>query len=97
MNARRNSALLASVMLAGAVTISAASPASAESSKEKMYRIGTYAAGAATAYGLIKNKDTIALIGAAGTYLAHRGWKSEINKRHDNRYRNRRNIIRRRR
>jgi hypothetical protein len=97
MKTRRNSTLLASVMLAGAVTITTAAPAAAESSKEKMYRIGTYAAGAATAYGLVKNKDTIALIGAAGTYLAHRGWKNEINKRRENRYQNRRTVIRRRR
>lgn len=90
MRVRTWSAMLASVMMAGALTITTAVPAQAESSKEKMYRIGTYAAGAATAYGLIKNKDTIALIGAAGTYFAHKGWKSEINKRKDRRYQYRR-------
>src|SRR5687768_8139282 len=97
MRTRRYSAMLATVTLVGAVTLSTAAPANAESSKEKMYRIGTYAAGAATAYGLLKNKDTIALAGAAGTYLAHRGWKNEINKRHDGRRYNRRDDYRRRR
>jgi hypothetical protein len=73
--------MLASVVAAGTLFIAAPTPAEA-ANKESMYRIGTYAAGAATAYGLLKNKDTIALLGAAGTYFAHRGWKSEINKRH---------------
>lgn len=89
--------MLATVLLAGAVTITSISPANAESSKEKMYRIGTYVGAAATGYGLLKNKDTIALVGAAGTYFAHKGWKSEINKRHEGRNHNRRQVIRRRR
>jgi hypothetical protein len=76
---------MASVVMAGALTISTAAPAHAESSKEKMYRIGTYAGAAATAYGLLKNKDTIALFGAAGTYFAHKGWKNEVNKRKQDR------------
>jgi 2,4-dienoyl-CoA reductase-like NADH-dependent reductase (Old Yellow Enzyme family) len=74
---------LATIIAAGALSLGIPTAARAESSKEKMYRVGTYAGAAATAYGVLRNKDTIAVAGAAGTYLAHRGWKNEINDRHD--------------
>jgi hypothetical protein len=74
---------LAALVAAGALIVSTPSAARAESTKEKMLRLGTYAGAAATAYGLARNKDTIAAAGAAGTYFAYRGWKGEINDRHD--------------
>lgn len=91
MKSRLWSATLASVIAAGALSIGAVTPAHAESGKEKAYRIGTYAGAAATAYGVVKGSPGIAIAGAAGTYLAHKGWKDEVDDRHDDRWRGRRN------
>jgi hypothetical protein len=90
MKSRIWTASLASVIAAGALTIGAVAPAHAESGKEKAYRIGTYAGAAATAYGIVKGSPGIAIAGAAGTYLAHKGWKDEVDDRHDDRWRGRR-------
>ena len=76
---------LAALVAAGAFIIGTPSAARAESNKEKMLRLGTYAGAAATGYGLARNKDTIAAAGAAGTYFAYRGWKGEVDDRHDDR------------
>ena len=53
----------------------AAQPARAD--KEKTYKIATYVLGAGTLYALSKKKGTLALIGAAGTYLAYKQSKKE--------------------
>lgn len=89
MNMKRlYSSALAAVMAIG-ILFAGAAPAAADhnkaSSKEKAYRLGTYALGGLTAYGLVKKKGTLALVGAAGTYLAYRGWKNEVNERHERR------------
>jgi hypothetical protein len=89
MKSRLWTATLATLLTAGALTIGTANPASAESGKEKAYRIGTYAGAAATAYGVVKGSPGIAIAGAAGTYLAHKGWKDEVDDRHDDRWRGR--------
>jgi len=91
MKSRVWTATLATILAAGALSLGTATPAQAESGKEKAYRIGTYAGAAATAYGVVKGSPGIAIAGAAGTYLAHRGWKGEINDRHDDRGRGGRN------
>jgi len=88
---------LATVLGTGALFGASAQPAQAMD-KEDMYRVGTYGLGAATAYMLVKGKGTMGLIGAAGTYYAHKKWKDEVEERHDrerDRNRNRR-VIRRR-
>ncbi len=82
---------LASTMAAGSLLIGS-TPAAAESSREKIARVGTYALGAGTVYALAKKKGTLALIGAAGTYYAYSQWKNEKNKRND---RNGRRTVRR--
>lgn len=88
---------LAAALGTGALFGAPAQPAQAMD-KEDIYRVGTYGLGAATAYMLVKGKGTKAIIGAAGTYYAHKKWKDEVEERHDregNRNRNRR-VIRRR-
>jgi hypothetical protein len=72
MNLRIYSIALA-VMIAFGGLFGVAKPASAD--KEKTYKIATYALGAGTVYALTKKKGTLALIGAAGTYLAYSQWK----------------------
>lgn len=74
------SAALALMLGLGLIGFSAR-PAAADS--EDTWRMVTYGAAGATAYGLVKKKPIIAIAGAAGTYLAYRKWKSEINRRHD--------------
>ena len=82
MKKRITSAALALVMAVGALTLGLARPAEARDSKrEKMWRYGTYAAAAATGAALLKNRDTWALVGAAATYGAYKGWKRETSKR----------------
>jgi hypothetical protein len=82
---RNVAAFLATVILAGTLSLGVAAPARAEGGSEKMWRIGTYALGAGTAYAFARKKGTLGLIGAAGTYLAYRQWKNQVNKRHKNR------------
>jgi len=89
MKSRLWTATLATLLAAGALTIGPAAQARGESGKEKAYRIGTYAGAAATAYGVVKGSPGIAIAGAAGTYLAHKGWKDEVDDRHDDRWRGR--------
>jgi uncharacterized membrane protein len=91
MKSRLWTATLATILAAGTLSIATATPARAESGKEKLYRVGTYAGAATTAYGVVKGSPGIAIAGAAGTYLAHKGWKDEVNDRHDDRWRGGRN------
>jgi hypothetical protein len=81
MKRRLYSTALAAVMGIGA-TFAMAQPARAD--KEDTYRIATYALGAGTAYAAVKKKGTLALIGAAGTYLAYNQWKKEADERRRN-------------
>jgi len=85
MKTRIYSAAMAVTLGSGAL-FAGALPAAAQrnrsSSSERNYRIATYALGGLTAYGLVKKKGTLAVVGAAGTYLAHRKWKGEVEDRH---------------
>ena len=84
-NTRLHSGALAAVLGIGLLLGAGARPALAggkENGKEKAYRIATYALGGLTAYGAVKKNLTIGLLGAAGTYLAQRKWKDEIEDRH---------------
>lgn len=83
-------AFMALVMAVGVLTLGAR-PAHAID-KEDLYKYGTYGLGAGTVYAAVKGKGTLALIGAAGTYLAYKGWQKEKKKndRHRRVYRRRR-------
>lgn len=84
---RVSASVLAAVMALGILTIGAR-PAHAID-KEDLYKYGTYGLGAGTVYAAVKGKGTLALIGAAGTYLAYKGWQKEKDKnnRRDRRHR----------
>lgn len=71
---------LATLLVGGAFSTFAARPAAADS--EDTYRVLTYGAAGAAAYGLVTKKPIIAVAGAAGAYLAHKKWKDEVNERH---------------
>ena len=87
------SAVLAGVIGLSALSLGFARPAQAVS-KEDLYKYGTYGLGAGTVYAGVKGKGTLALIGAAGTYVAYRAWKKEAKK---NDRRRRHVVVRRRR
>ena len=80
MKKRFVSALMVGAMSLGLVTIAAPRPAHAAS--EKTWRLLTYGAAAATAYGVVKKNTTIGLIGAAGTALSYSKWKKAVKDRH---------------
>jgi hypothetical protein len=50
---------------------------------EETWRYVTYGAGAATIYMAAKKKTVPAVVGAAGTYLAHQQWKKERDRRRE--------------
>lgn len=85
MKTRIYSSMMAVVLSLGALmSVGVAKPAEAASGKEKTWKIATYALGAASVYALAKNKDTLALIGGAGTYVASQQWKKAANDRRKN-------------
>ena len=86
-------ALAVAVAIAG-LTLGAVKPAEAKSNgREKLWRIGTYLGAAGTGVALVKNKDTLALIGAGVTALSYTQWKKEVRNRHK-RERSYRNVSR---
>lgn len=76
---RLYSAALAAVLSIGSLSLCAARPAAAD--KEDTYRIATYGLGAATLFGVVKKKPVVAIVGAAGTYFAHKKWKDAVRDR----------------
>ena len=79
---RFTATVMATVLTTGALCLGAARPAAAIK-KEEAWRYATYGLGAATVYGVAKNKDTIALLGAAGTYLTYSQWQKAKNQRRE--------------
>src|SRR5688572_12509541 len=81
MRTRFYAGVLAAAMSFGALSFTAL-PARAESSKEKLYRAGTYIGGAGTIAALATGKGTWALIGGGATLLSYSAWRREMKKRH---------------
>ena len=79
MRKRFTTALLALVMMVGSLAMTAGAAQAAN--KEKMWRLGTYAGGAALAYGLLKKKKTITYVGAGVGVLSYLQWQKEKKKR----------------
>lgn len=81
MKTRFLSGTLASVFLAGGLSVAPISAAYAESSKEKLFRLGTYLGTAGTIYALARGEDTWALVGGGATLLSYTQWKNEVKDR----------------
>jgi len=82
MRQRLYAGMLAAVMTVGGLGV-AAGPARAESSKEKIFRIGTYLGTAGTIAALAKGEGTWALVGGGATLLSYTLWRKEVKKRHE--------------
>src|SRR5438067_13626780 len=84
MNIRTISGGLAALFAAGSLCLAVAKPAEARhsSSRERAWRIGTYAGAAGTAAALATGHGTWGLIGAGATALSYSQWRREMRRRH---------------
>ncbi len=86
MKQRLMTAALAVVMGVGGVVatggVAEAARRTRANSREKAWRIGTYAGTAATTAALVKGKGTWALIGGGATALSYSQWRKEMKRRH---------------
>jgi len=74
-------ALLLTLGICAGVVLPVA-PAHASRHSERTWRYLTYGAGGLTAYGLLKKKSGLALLGAAGTAYSYSRWKRDVRNRH---------------
>jgi hypothetical protein len=81
MKQRSLAILLAAIFAISGLCLASVKPVQA-ANKEKLYRYGTYAGGAAAAYGLMRGKGTMALIGGALGLLSYTQWKKQEKARH---------------
>lgn len=84
MNNRLRTAAAAALTLTLLLTAGGVRPAEARHSKaaEHGWKAATYGAGAGSAYALARGRWDWALVGGAATYLSHREWKRQVDRRH---------------
>src|SRR4051794_35309609 len=84
MNNRLRAATIAALTFTLLLTAGGARRAEAHHSKtaENAWKAGTYAAGAGSAYALSRGRWDWALVGGGATYLSHREWKKQVDRRH---------------
>lgn len=84
MSSRSGSRWMAALLAAGISVgfVLPGAPAEASRRSEKTWRYLTYGAGGLTAYGLVKKKSGLALLGAAGTAYSYSRWKRDVRNRH---------------
>lgn len=82
LKTRINAAILTVTLAAGSIAVTAVPAAARSNSREKAWRIGTYAGTAGTIAALAKGKGTWALIAGGATLLSYSQWRKEMRRRH---------------
>lgn len=85
MNNRLRTAAVAALTCTLLLTAGGARPAEAghhSKAAEHGWKAATYAAGAGSAYALARGRWDWALVGGGATYLSHREWKKQVDRRH---------------